>query len=41
MTHLVEAYIVGFSVFSLYVLKTYFEARAVWKQFGLVASYSS
>jgi hypothetical protein len=41
MTHLIEVYIVGLSVFSLYVLKTYFEARAVWKQFGLVASYSS
>ena len=41
MTHLIEAYIVGLSVFSLYVLKTYFEAREVLKQFGLVASYSS
>jgi len=34
MIGLKDAYIVGFSVFSLYVLKTYIEARAVWKQFG-------
>jgi len=30
----VDAYVVGFSVLLFYVLKTYFEARAVWKQFG-------
>jgi hypothetical protein len=36
MTHLIDAYVVCFSAFSLYVLKTYFEARAVWKQFGSV-----
>jgi hypothetical protein len=36
MTNLVDAYVVGFSALSFYVLKTYFEARVVWKQFGSV-----
>jgi len=30
----IDAYVVGLSVLLFYVLKTYFEARAVWKQFG-------
>jgi len=30
----IDAYVVGFSVLLFYVVKTYFEARAVWKQFG-------
>ena len=34
MIHLTDAYVVGFSALSFYVLKTYFEARLVWKQFG-------
>ena len=32
MIHLIDAYVVGFSALSFYVLKTYFEARVVWKQ---------
>jgi hypothetical protein len=36
MINLIDAYVVGFSAFLFYVLKTYFEARAVWKQFGSV-----
>jgi hypothetical protein len=39
MINLIDAYVVGFSAFSFYLLKTYFEARAVWKQFGSVVSY--
>ena len=38
MIGLTDAYVVGFSVVLLYVLKTYFRARAVWKQFGCVSS---
>jgi hypothetical protein len=34
--HLIDAYVVGFSALTFYVLRTYFEARAVWKQFGSV-----
>jgi len=34
MIGLTDAYVVGFSVLSLYVLKTCLEVRAVWKQFG-------
>jgi len=38
MIGFVDAYVAGFSVVLIYVLKTYFEARAVWKQFGCVSS---
>ena len=41
MIHLIDAYVVGFSAFSFYLLKTYFEARVVWKQFGSVVPYFS
>ena len=34
MINSIDAYVVGFSVLLFYVLKTYFEARAVWKQFS-------
>jgi len=34
MTDFIDAYVVGFSILLLYVLKTCFEARVVWKQFG-------
>lgn len=30
----IDVYVAGFSVLLFYVLKTYFEARVVWKQFG-------
>ena len=40
MIGLADACAVGFSVLLLYVLKTYFEVRAVWKQFGWVPSPS-
>ena len=36
MAYLIDAYVVGFSALTFYVLKTYFEARTVWKQFGSV-----
>jgi hypothetical protein len=36
MINLIDAYVVGFSALSFYILKTYFEARAVWKQFRSV-----
>ena len=29
-----DAYLVGFTLFLFYALKTYFEARQVWKQLG-------
>ena len=41
MINFIDAYVVGFSALSFYVLKTYFEARAVWKQFRSVVPYSS
>jgi hypothetical protein len=41
MIHLTDAYVVGFSALSFYVLKTYFEARLIWKQFGSVVPDSS
>ena len=34
MIDLAHAYLVGFSVFLFYALKTYFEAQQVWKQLG-------
>ena len=34
MISFIDAYVAGFSVLLFYVLKMYFEARAVWKQFG-------
>ena len=37
----VDAYVVGFSFLSFYLLKIYLEARVVWKQFGCVTSYLS
>jgi len=33
MIDFIDAYVVGFSLLLFYVLKTYFEARAVWKQY--------
>ena len=41
MIHLIDAYVVGFFAFLFYVLKIYFEARVVWKQFGSVVPYFS
>ena len=41
MINFIDAYVVGFSALSFYLLKTYFEARAVWKQFRSVVPYSS
>jgi len=34
MIGFIDVYVLGFSVLFLYVLKTYFEARTLWKQFG-------
>ena len=34
MTEFIGVYFVGFSLLLIYVLKTYFKARAVWKRFG-------
>jgi hypothetical protein len=39
MFDFIDLYVVGFSFLSFYVLKTYSQARVVWKQFGSVLSY--
>ena len=41
MLNLNDFYVIGFSALLLYILKTYSQARVVWKQFGLVPSHSS
>lgn len=41
MFNSMDLYVVGFSALLFYVLKTYFQAREVWKQFGLVPFYFS
>lgn len=39
MVGLIDPYVIGFSVLLLYISTTYFQARAVWKQFGSVPPY--
>ena len=34
MVNSIDAYVIGFSVLSFYVLKKYLKARRVWKRYG-------
>ena len=36
MINSIDVYVVGLTALSFFFLKTYFAARRIWKQFGLV-----